>query len=111
MNFISTFFRYKKKSLILVYILFPLEVAEILKGIRYKKLYQCVLKEDLGIIFEETIIYGHTGQIKCLARISKTQIASAGRDRTVILWDFKEEKCLMKLTGHTNYILGISKLT
>ena len=55
-----TFYRIKKKSLILSYSICPEELTEILKMIKNKKLFQCILKSDPAKIYEEETFTGHS---------------------------------------------------
>jgi len=54
------FYRFKKKSLILAYILCPEDFCELIQEIRYKKLFQCLLREDLRKTPGKLSLKGHT---------------------------------------------------
>jgi len=93
------FQRFKKKSLILAYKIYPVESVEILREIKYKKLFQSVIKEDLSLckVLEEKIISFLDIQIqKCeyLVNLYNNRIAVATWNGLIILWDLHTDKCL-----------------
>lgn len=55
-----------------------------------------------------TIQSGHRGMIRCLA-LSRDEkyLASAGADKTVIVWDVESEKKVLAFTGHENWIVAL----
>merc|ERR1712106_454514 len=34
-------------------------------------------------------------------------VASASRDKSIMVWDLKEEECVMKLLGHENWVRSL----
>ena len=104
------FNRFKKKSLLLITIILP-EEFDILKEIKHKKLYKCTLKEDLGLIFDEICLYGHTYPVHQIIKLSKTQIVSAGVDSSIKVWDLSTGNCLKTLNGHSQTITLITKIS
>lgn len=52
---------------------------------------------------------GHTGSIKTVAVSPNGRLmASAGEDRSIMLWDIASGKRIKKLTGHTGFIYSLS---
>lgn len=52
---------------------------------------------------------GHTGSIKTVAVSPNGRImASAGEDKSIILWDLGSGKRIKKMTGHTGFIYSLS---
>lgn len=55
-----------------------------------------------------TIQSGHRGIIRCLAlSADEKYLASAGADKTVIVWDIESEKKVVEFTGHENWIVAL----
>lgn len=52
---------------------------------------------------------GHTGSIKTVAVSPNGRLmASAGEDKSIMLWDIASGKRIKKLTGHTGFIYSLS---
>ena len=83
MNCSIHFNRFKKKNLTLIYMIYPKDLSEILSEIKYKKIFQCYLKEEQGSLFEEKTLNGHTIYYICLVKLSKTQIISGIYDKSI----------------------------
>jgi WD40 repeat protein len=55
-----------------------------------------------------TIQSGHRGMIRCLAlSTDEKYLASAGADKTVIVWDVELRKKVLTFTGHENWIVAL----
>jgi len=55
------------------------------------------------------VFTGHTGSIKTVAVSPNGRLmASAGEDRSIMLWDIASGKRIKKLTGHTGFIYSLS---
>lgn len=55
-----------------------------------------------------TIQSGHQGMIRCLAlSADEKYLASAGADKTIIVWDVESEKKVLAFTGHENWIVAL----
>ena len=50
------------------------------------------------------------GRINCLIKLSNGNIASAGQDNTIKIWDIEKKQILANLTGHTSIIWEIREL-
>jgi len=97
------FTRIKKKTLTLAYIIFPEDTIKIINEIKYKKLHQCINKEDLRNYLKRDItLTGHTKNISCIIRLSNTLLASASIDLSIRIWDFHIGKCINILTFEKN---------
>jgi len=46
----------------------------------------------------------------CITNISKTEIISGSRDKSIKIWNFISGKCLKTFLGHTDYIVGLVKI-
>jgi len=108
------FYRFKKKTLTLAYKISPEKLTEILQVIKYKKLQQSILKEDLfNSLEQKTINDDGTKFILCITKVNKTQIATSEKgDPAVKIWDFHTRTHLFNLKGHygnVNSIVAISK--
>jgi len=90
------FYRLKKKSLVLIYLTYPEIKKEILEDIRYKKLYQCILKPS-QITFKELTLSEHTKPVWDLVKMNKTLIVSRGGD-SIKIWDLISGKCINTIT-------------
>ena len=86
------FFRFKKKSLITVLTICPDELKEILSQIRFKKLFQCIVKAEQSIPINEINLVGHTNSVSCVIVLKKTEIASGSWDCTIKIWDLPSGK-------------------
>ena len=104
------FHRFKNNNLTLLYTLFPDDYLNILVVIKYKKLFQCIIKEDKHIV-EENSLYGHTQVVNCIIKLSKTQIASGSDDFCIKIWDLPSGKCLKTLKGNNSIVTSIAKLS
>ena len=102
---------FKKKSLWLVYITYPEQLANILEEIRNKKLFQCILKESHRSTTKERIIKGYDHQVMCVIKISLTRIASASYDKTIKIWDYNSLSCKRTLDCHTGDVNCLIKLS
>ena len=87
------FNRFKKKSLILVYKIYPEDMNEILNDIRYKKLFQCILKESHST-FEEKTLIDCSSQIYYVIKMNSTQIISKSNENSLRIWDLYSGKCI-----------------
>jgi len=105
-----TFNRIKKKTLALSYSISPEELAEILNTIKYKKLFQCVLKSDLEKLCEEQTIK-HSNNFSNLLKLNKTLLASGTHDMLIKIWDLHNGIILKTLYGHTDGVYTIILLT
>src|SRR5689334_12689800 len=55
-----------------------------------------------------TIQSGHQGMIRCMAlSADEKYLASAGADKTVIVWDVESEKKVLTFTGHENWVVAL----
>lgn len=55
-----------------------------------------------------TVQSGHRGMIRCLALSSNEKyLASAGADKTVMVWDVESRKKVLTFTGHENWIVAL----
>ena len=66
-------------------------------------------KSELQLFEEEnktitTIGKEHKGSINCLLTLSNGNVASAGQDNTIKIWDINKKQVLSTLTGHTSMI-------
>ena len=55
------------------------------------------------------ILVGHTDVVFCLKKLSSTQVASAGADSRIIIWNWVDGTLVFILNGHTN-VLYLSSL-
>lgn len=53
-------------------------------------------------------LYGHTGEVRCVAVSANKRILSGGSDRTVRLWDLPSGRLLSTLTGHTDAVKAVA---
>ena len=110
------FFRFKKKSLTLAYLISPEELIVILEDIRYKKLFQCILKVNSINKFDKKTINGHFSNIICFVKVCKTQIMTGNYGNycpSLNLWDLRTGKCLktIKTYGSNISILALLSKT
>jgi len=68
------FYRFKKKTLTKAYTIIPEKSVDILEEIKYKKLFQCILKENQTILLEEKTIV-EIKWVFCLVQLTKTHVA------------------------------------
>lgn len=55
------------------------------------------------------VFTGHTGSIKTVAVSPNGRLmASAGEDKSIMLWDLGSGKRIKKMTGHTGFIYSLS---
>ena len=57
----------------------------------------------------DKVLVGHQFQVLALeivgsASWNRKRLASASADRTIRIWDWSAGKCLMTLTGHTDWV-------
>ena len=90
------FFRFKKKTLTLAYKMYPEELVDVFKEIKYKKLFQCCLNQDFNLskIFTEKTLNGHTLAITSIIKLSNTKIASASSDYSIKVWVLPSGACI-----------------
>lgn len=85
----------------------------IAKLLRKLHVLWCLSLSFLGLIQvhaqpQITIQSGHRGIIRCLAlSADEKYLASAGADKTVIVWDVESEKKVLEFTGHENWIVAL----
>jgi len=104
------FIRFKKKSFLLVYKIFPEDVSFLLKEIRNKKLAQCIIRQEQKLKCEEKSFKGHTGPVNCLVKLDFTQLATGSEDMSIKIWDFHLGKCIKTFIGHRDHIICICKI-
>jgi len=110
----SQFSRLKKKSLTLLYLVYPEICVKTLEDIRYNKLSKCILKLNLKFCFEENTINPEVGNITCITKLSQTQIAIASDKhfRDIFLWDLLNNCCYKTLKyKHTGLVTCLTKLS
>jgi len=108
------FCRIKKKSLTLSYVLCPEDLAETLKEIRYKKLYQCILKEDISLssFFElKSLFTGKNNSVICLDKLRKNQIISGDNSNLISIWDLQNGICVKTYTNTIGRLTCFSSLS
>ena len=112
MSLLLSFFRFKNQTLILTNTICPELLSEILKEIRCKKLFKCILKEELPCLFEEKVLTGHIDIISCIALLDKTHLASGSEyiDKSIKIWKLSSGDCIKSLYGHTHTITSLMKL-
>jgi len=103
--------RIKKKSLTLAYVIYPRDYLDDLISIRYKKLQQSILKEDLRNTYKEKSLLGHSRYVTCLIKINKNQIVSSSYDFSIKLWDLISGKLIKTLSVGTNETTCLIKLS
>ena len=82
----------------------------ILDKIRYKKLFQCLLKEEIKSTIEVDSLDGHTKPPLCMVKLSSTLIASGGRDGSIKIWNLITGNCIKTFYGNKQNIFCIIKL-
>jgi WD40 repeat protein len=67
-----------------------------------------IWKKNFEIDFS---IFAHKSEIRSVIEVSPDIIASGGHDKILKIWKISTRECILKLKGHTNYVLCLSLLS
>ena len=104
------FNRFKKKSLILLYLILDDEIL-LRKKIKNQKLFQSI--RDLYLrrgIMERKVFTDHTNSVFCLIHVKENILASGSKDDNIKLWDFKNSELLKTFSGHEGSVYELIKI-
>jgi len=102
--------RFKKKTLTLAYLTSQIELADILKKIKNKKLFQCILKDKVDNIIDQKLINVDTS-VGRIIKLSKTKILIGCGNYSIKIVDLTSGICINSFSDCILYISCVTKLS